>query len=62
MQFERFYSLNYSVAAWLAHLHHLGFKSTLFQVLGKVCGGISVSVQPYAHPQKMKVLKHHIYK
>jgi hypothetical protein len=26
MQFERFYSLNQSIVAWFAHLHHVGFQ------------------------------------
>ncbi len=59
MQFERFYSLNQSVAAWSAHLHQVGI-SQLSQIWGSICGGggNSVSVKPYAHPQSEKVLKH----
>ncbi len=57
MQFERFYSLNHSVVAWFAYLHHLGFWPT-FPNLGNVYGGNRVNVHPYAHPQQLKVLKH----
>jgi hypothetical protein len=56
MQFERFYSLNHSLVAWFAHLHHLGFHPKLSQIWGNsVCGNNGVSVQPYAHPQQVKM-------
>jgi hypothetical protein len=46
MQFEWFYSLNYSVVAWFAHLHHLGFQPTNPN-LGNDCGGNRVNVHLY---------------
>jgi hypothetical protein len=42
--------------AWFAHLHHLGFQPTLTNLLGNVCGGNTVSVQPNARPQLLVVL------
>ena len=52
------YYLNHSVVVWFAHLHHLGFQPTPPN-LGKICCGTnSVSMQPCAHPQQLKVLKH----
>ena len=61
MQFGGFYSLNHSIVAWFAHLRYLEDVSQLSQIWGNVFGGNGVSVEPYAHPQQMKVLKHHIY-
>ena len=56
MQFERFYSLNHSLVSWFAHLHHLGFHPKLSQIWGNsVCGNNGASVQPYAHPQQVKM-------
>ncbi len=51
MQFEseRFYSLNYSVVVWFAHLHHLDFQLT-FTNLENVCDNNRVNVHLYAHP------------
>ena len=60
MQFERCYSINHGLVAWFAHLHHLGFQSILTNLV-ILCGGNGVSVQPYAHPQQLMVLKHLIY-
>jgi hypothetical protein len=62
MQFERFYNLNHNIVAWFAHLQHLGprLKANPKQCVEKVCGGNGVSVQPYVHPQQMKVLKQDI--
>ena len=57
MLFDRFYSLNYSVVVWFAHLHHLDFRLT-YTNLGNVGGGNGVNVHLYAHPQQLKVLKH----
>ena len=59
-QFERFYSLNYNVVVWFAHLHHLGFQPNLPN-LGNVCGGKGLNVHPYTYPQQLKVLKHLIF-
>jgi hypothetical protein len=47
MQFERFYSLNYSVVVLFAHLHHLGFQPRTLSNLGNVCGGNGVNVHLY---------------
>jgi hypothetical protein len=60
MQFERFYSINHNIVAWFAHLRNLGL-SQLSLIWGNGGGGNVVSVQPYAHPQQLKVLKHRIY-
>ena len=49
MQFERLLSLNHGVVAWFAHLHDLGFQPTLKNP-GNVCGGNTVSIQPYDNP------------
>ena len=59
MQFERFYSLNVSVVGSFPHLHHPWFQPAL--LWGILCGGNSVSVLPYPHPQLFKVCKHLIY-
>jgi hypothetical protein len=61
MQFERFYSLNYSVVVWFAHLHRLGFQPRTLPNLGNICGGNGVNVHLYAHSQQLKMLKHPIY-
>ncbi len=54
MQFERFYSLKQSVVAWFAHFYQVWFQP----IWGKICGGNSVIVEPYAFAQPEKVLKH----
>ena len=62
MQFERFQSLNHGTVAWFVHLPYIIYDFSQFsQIWGNICGGDNVSVQPYAHPQQMKVLKHLTY-
>ena len=56
---ERFYILNQRVVSWFIQVHHLSFNQELSQIWGNVCGGNSVSVQPYAHPQQSKVIESH---
>jgi hypothetical protein len=60
MQFDRFYSLNDSVVGSFPHIIIYDFIK-LSQIWGNLCGGNSVSVLPYPHPQLFKVFKHLIY-
>ena len=46
MQFERFYSLNYSVVGMFSHFIMYDF-SQLSQIWGYVCGGKGMNVLPY---------------
>ena len=43
------------------HIYIIYDFSKLSQILGNLCGGNSVSVLPYPHPQLFKVFKHLIY-
>ena len=42
------------------HTHITYDFSQLSQMWGNICGGNSAIVQPYVHPQQVKVLKHYI--
>jgi hypothetical protein len=56
MQSAVVYSLNHDTTT------SFGLRLTpIFQNLTPTCTGISVRVHPYAHPQRVKVLKHFIY-
>jgi hypothetical protein len=46
---------------WFATLHIAKGFNQLSQIWGNVCGSSGVSVQPYAYPQQVKVLQHHMY-
>jgi uncharacterized Zn-finger protein len=62
MQFERFYSLNNNVVGSFPHLHHM--TSENYPKSGEtsvLCGGNSMNVLPYAHPQLFKLFKNLIY-
>jgi len=59
-------SLKGSTASMIAYWDHFHTYiiydfSQLSQIWGYLCGGNSVSVLPYPHPQLFKVFKHQIY-
>jgi hypothetical protein len=59
-------SLKGSTASTIAyrysfHIYIIYDFSKLSQIWGNLCGGNSMNVLPYAHPQLCKVFKHLIY-
>ncbi len=59
---KKFYSPNDSVVGSFPHLHHI--TSENFPKSGEtsvLCGGNSMNVLTYAHPQLFKLFKHLIY-
>ena len=60
MQFERFYRLSDSVVDHF-HIYIVHDFRQLSQIWGNLCGGNSMNVLPYAHPQLFKVFKHLIF-
>ena len=62
MQFERFYSLNNNVVGSFPHLHHMTSENFLKSgEMSVLCGGNSMYVLSYAHPQLFKLFKHLTY-
>ena len=61
MQFEKFYSLNKCVVAWIPHWNHLGFQPTLANLVKHLWWYQCECVAICPSPQLLKVPKYLIY-